>query len=154
MATIWLLCICRLQVNCGCAAKQKETFALMISFAASSVPCRFVATHVRMLRCSSLDLPSETNPIPLTCSVFSVYIFLFWLKWLCVLPGPPCTCVNACCDFHSVSNSVNIPSLVCSEHLQLLSLSSFSPSSPFLPLPVSIFSAHIFLWLTHRKEKD
>lgn len=103
----------------------------------------------------SLDLPSEGNAIALTCSVFPLCISLFRLKWLHVLTGPACTRVNARCDFHSVSNSVNIPTLVCSEHLQLLSLSSAPPTSQLsLPASHSLYlSAPIFLWLKHRKGK-
>lgn len=84
------------------------------------------------------------------CSFCSLCIFLFQLKWLHVLTGPACTCVNACCDFHSVSDSVNIPTLVCCEHLQLLSLSWVSPSSPFLLLALSVFLLLLFLWFKHR----
>lgn len=80
---------------------------------------------------ASLDLPREVNPIPPTCSVFPLNAFFFQLKGLCVLPGPTCTCVNTYCDFCSISNSVNNPSLVCSEHLQLLL------SLPRLPISAS-----------------
>lgn len=135
MTDICLLCVCRLQVNSGCSVKQKKTFALMISCAASLCPYRFVATHVHMLRC----WVPESVFWGQSCSVVSPHMVLFQLKWLCVLCGPARICVNACCDFHSVSDSVNIPSLVCSEHLQLLSLSSASPRSHAMPLPLSIF---------------
>lgn len=48
---IWLLCSCRLHVNSRCAAKQNETFALMISWAAPFCPFRLVANPVCVLSC-------------------------------------------------------------------------------------------------------
>ena len=41
------------EVNSGCAVKQKETFALMISCAASFCPFMFAGSHVPLLRCCS-----------------------------------------------------------------------------------------------------
>lgn len=120
--------------------RQKEAFVLMISCAASSCPFRFPANprlYVKVLYVWICLLKPNPRPpdmfrLPSVHILVRAKVAVFSLERLC-------TCVNARCDFHSVSNSVNIPSLVCSEHLQLLSLSSFSPSPPFLPQPLSNF---------------
>lgn len=141
MTAIWLLCICRLQVNSRCAVKQKETFALMISCAASFCPLRFVAAHVCMLRWPRpLDLAfwGQSDTSDMFC-LFSAHILVPAKVALCSLR----TGLYRVWMHAAISTVLAIQWT--SRALSALNTCNYShypqspPALPFLPLPLSVF---------------
>lgn len=155
MTAICFLCICRLQVNSRCAVKQKDTFALMISCAASFCPFRFVANHVCMLRCcaSGFGFWSQSN----TTDMFCLHILAPAKVALCSLWSGLYPCESTL--WFPLCFAIQWPSQALSS-LNTCNYSHYPQSPPALPLCLSLsaspavyLSAHIFLWLTHRKQK-
>lgn len=129
----------------------------MISCAASFCPFRFVATHVCMLRCRVpgfwLLRPIEYRRHVLSSSV---HILVPAKVALCSLRTGLylCECNAVISTVLAIQWTPQALSALntCNYSLTILP-QLISPSSPFLPLPLPYLSAHIFLWLAHRKEK-